>query len=117
MDIAELGRQLEKFAKDRDWEKFHSPKNLIMALTGEVGELNEIFQWLSEKETNEIMQSDAALAVKHELADILLYLVRLATILGVDLLEAATQKMELNQKKYPVDTSKGTHKKHHLLKQ
>lgn len=115
MSLKKLSDLLHQFAEERSWKPFHTPKNLIMALSGEMGELCEIFQWLSEQEASEIMKSESAASVKEELADIFLYLIRLADILGVDLIEAAFQKMELNAKKYPVETSKGSHKKHYLL--
>lgn len=113
IDIARLSAAQDKFAKDRDWEQFHSPKNLVMALTGEVGELSEIFQWMTEADsTNAGTDPATAQAVKDELADVLLYLVRLSSVLGVDLNEAVSQKLKKNSQKYPVDKVKSKSKKY-----
>jgi dCTP diphosphatase len=107
--------ELRKFAKDRDWEQFHSPKNLSMALSAEAGELLEHFQWLSEPESSRLDESKK-LDVSFEMADILLYLVRLADVLEIDLIDASLKKISLNQKKYPIALSKGTNKKYTELK-
>ncbi len=113
IDIARLTAAQDQFAKDRDWEQFHSPKNLVMALTGEVGELSEIFQWMSEADSKNAGTNPATVqAVKDELADVLLYLVRLSSTLGVDLNEAVTQKLQKNAQKYPADKVKGKSKKY-----
>jgi dCTP diphosphatase len=102
VDFTELEVLLQKFADDRDWQKYHSPKNLAMALTGEVGELVEIFQWRTEAESK-FVATDPTLArpVRDELADVLLYLVRLSSVLGIDLNEAVTYKLAANARKYP----------------
>ena len=108
MNIKEIQKKLRKFAKERDWEQFHSPKNLAMALSGEVGELAEIFQWLSEDQSNKENISDEDLSkVKEEVADILLYIIRLSDKLDIDLDQAVLDKLELNESKYPVELSKG----------
>nr|WP_245150620.1 nucleotide pyrophosphohydrolase [Pollutimonas harenae] len=113
MDVAPLSSALEKFAADRDWAQFHSPKNLVMALTGEVGELTEIFQWMTEAQSRAAgTNPDTAQAVKEELADVQLYLVRLASVLGVDLNEAVQHKLQKNAEKYPADKAKGSSKKY-----
>lgn len=92
------------------------PKNLLLALTGETGELCEIFQWMSEADAKDAaMRPETAQAVKDELADVLMYLVRLSTVLGVDLNEAVTNKLALNGQKYPVDKAKSTSKKYDQL--
>lgn len=97
-----LEQALQQFADERDWNSFHSPKNLAMALTGEVGELVEIFQWLTEEESAQVANNPAtARAVRDEVADVLLYLVRLSSVLGIDLNEAVEQKMKSNALKYP----------------
>jgi NTP pyrophosphatase (non-canonical NTP hydrolase) len=102
MPIADLQRQLREFAAERDWEQFHSPKNLVMALVGEVGELTELFQWLTPEESARIMaDSGAAGMVRDELADVLAYLLRLSDVLGVDLEEALAAKIIKNAAKYP----------------
>jgi dCTP diphosphatase len=104
VDVSGLEAALQQFSAERGWDKFHSPKNLAMALTGEVGELVEIFQWLTEDESRTAAQdSRTAQAVKEELADVLLYVVRLASVLKVDLDDAAADKLKSNTKKYPVD--------------
>lgn len=111
--VDRLSQALADFAHERDWEQFHSPKNLVMALTGEVGELNEIFQWMSESDSYQAAASPrTAEAVRHELADVLLYAVRLADVLGVDLDEAVRQKLMLNAEKYPADQVRGSSKKY-----
>ena len=113
IDTANLAQALEKFATDRNWSQFHSPKNLVMALTGEVGELSEIFQWMSEADSMKAGQNPAtAQDVKDELADVLLYLVRLASVLNVDLNEAVTEKIKANELKYPVESSLGVSTKY-----
>jgi NTP pyrophosphatase (non-canonical NTP hydrolase) len=104
--LKELSEQLLAFARERDWEQFHSPKNLSMALAGEAGELLEHFQWLTEEQSNNL---DAARreAVSLEMADILIYLIRLAERLDVDLADAAQQKIAINQQRYPADRVRG----------
>jgi dCTP diphosphatase len=103
MSIETLQDQLRQFAAERDWEQFHTPKNLVMALTGEAGELTEIFQWLTPEESAAVMADPGrATAVRDELADVLAYLLRLADVLGVDIEQALTDKMVKNAVKYPV---------------
>ncbi len=99
--LAELREQLRTFARDRDWEQFHTPKNLAMALAGEVGELLEIFQWLTPEQAASVMSSDRTDDVRDELADVLIYLVRLADVLDVDLAEVARGKMARNHDRFP----------------
>jgi dCTP diphosphatase len=103
MSIADLQHQLREFAAERDWEQFHSPKNLVMALVGEAGELTELFQWLTPDESVRVMD-DAASAdrVRDEIADVLAYLLRLSDVLGVDLEEALAAKIIKNAAKYPI---------------
>ena len=102
VDVSGLKAALQNFADERDWNSFHSPKNLAMALTGEVGELVELFQWLTEDESKRVGQDPAtARAVRDELADVLMFLVRLASVLDVDLDEAVRQKLAANAQKYP----------------
>ncbi len=104
--ILRLREQLRQFAAERDWEQFHSPKNLAAALSVEAAELLEPFQWLSEQQSRSL-PPEALQRVTHEMADVLLYLVRLADQLNVDLVAAAFRKIELNARKYPVDKSRG----------
>lgn len=113
VDVTRLAAKLDRFATERDWAQFHSPKNLVMALTGEVGELNEIFQWMSEAASKEAgRDAQTAKAVQDELADVLLYLVRLSSVLGVDLDAAVQQKLKDNATRYPADKVRGSSKKH-----
>lgn len=109
MDIKSLQQKLRKFAKERDWEKYHSPKNLASALSVEAAELLEIFQWLGEKDKFDKKE------LEEEAADILLYLLRLADVTGVDLEKAANEKMKKNAKKYPVALSRGKSTKYNKL--
>lgn len=113
VDVTRLAAKLDLFAAERDWGKFHSPKNLVMALTGEVGELTEIFQWLSEEASKKVCLDPAtARAVQDELADVLLYLVRLSSVLGVDLDAAVQQKLKTNATRYPAAKVRGSSKKY-----
>ena len=93
-----LKQQLRDFAAERDWERFHSPKNLSMALTAEAAELVEHFQWLRD---GAALPADALDEVAHEVADVLIYLVRLADQLGIDLLDAVARKMAINATRFP----------------
>ena len=116
IDVKGLSEALAAFSAERDWDQYHSPKNLVMALTGEVGELTEVFQWLSEAQSKSVATNpDTATAVREELADVALYLVRLASVLGVDLNEEVTLKLQKNALKYPADKARGTHKKYDKL--
>lgn len=101
-----LRQRLETFARERDWEQFHSPKNLSMALIAEAAELVEHFQWLSEEQSQQL-PVDKLNAVRMELADIQIYLIRIADRLGVDLLKAAWEKTEINEQRYPAERVKG----------
>lgn len=106
IDVSALEVALQKFADERDWNQYHSPKNLAMALTGEVGELVEIFQWLTAEQSQAVARDPkTARAVRDELADVLLYLVRMSSVLGVDLNEAVTHKLASNAQKYPAGDS------------
>jgi NTP pyrophosphatase (non-canonical NTP hydrolase) len=106
VDLAGLQKALIPFAQARDWTRFHSPKNLAMALTGEVGELVELFQWLDEAASFNVARDPAtARAVRDELADVLIYFSRLATVLDVDLDEAVRSKLQSNARKYPAPES------------
>jgi dCTP diphosphatase len=105
--LEELRTRLRSFARARDWEQFHNPKNLAMALTGEVGELVEIFQWLTADEAGHVMEGPRAEDVENELADVFIYLLRMADVLGVDLAEATQAKLERNEDRYPVPHVRG----------
>jgi NTP pyrophosphatase (non-canonical NTP hydrolase) len=104
--LDQLNARLLEFARERDWEQFHSPKNLAMALAGEAGELLEHFQWLSEQQSLEL-SAEKKQQVAHELADILNYLVRLAERLDIDLLAAADEKIAINAARYPANKVRG----------
>jgi dCTP diphosphatase len=101
-----LRNRLREFAKERDWDKFHSPKNLSMALIAEAAELIEHFQWLTQEESAQLPEEKLK-EVEQELADILIYLVRISDKLGIDLVEAAHKKVELNKIKYPAAQVRG----------
>ena len=109
--IEQMKIRLRKFAAERDWNQFHSPKNLSMALSAEVAEIVEHFQWLTEEQSKNLPQ-DKLEEVETELADTLIYLIRLADKLDIDLLAAAKSKIEVNEQKYPVDKAKGSAKKY-----
>lgn len=109
--LSEIRNQLRQFALERDWDQFHFPKNLAAALVVEAGELLEHFQWLSE-ESSKVLPPDEHAQVREEMADVLIYLVRLADKLGVDLASEALAKIEKNAKKYPVDKARGHARKY-----
>lgn len=116
VDLTHLNVLIRQFATDREWEQFHSPKNLSMAVAGEAGELLEIFQWLTEAQSREIMRDPRkAQAVREEVADVLILLLRLADVLDIDLGAAALQKLEKNAEKYPVALAKGSARKYDEL--
>jgi len=105
---------LRSFAAARDWDQFHSPRNLAAALAVEAAELLEPFQWLTDEQSRELSPESRA-AVEQEMADVLLYLVRLADKLGVDLERAARAKIALNAQKYPVEKARGSNRKYDEL--
>ena len=111
MDLETLRTKLRDFSAARDWDQFHSPKNLSMALSAEAGELLEVFQWLTEEQSARLDDAARA-AASDEIADVLLYLVRLADSLGIDPLAEAQRKLAENERKYPVDKARGTAKKY-----
>lgn len=109
--LESIRQRMHEFSEVRDWDKFHSPKNLSMALSVEVSELVECFQWLTEEQSRSLSVEQLA-AVTDEIADIQLYLVRLADKVGVDIDVAIEQKFAKNEVKYPVDRVKGSSKKY-----
>jgi len=109
--LEQLSRRLRRFAQERDWEQFHSPKNLSMALIAECAELVEHFQWLTEEQSHHL-PDDKRVEVELEMADIQIYLLRLAERLGVDLLGAVERKIAINEHKYPADRVRGSAKKY-----
>ncbi|HJE02298.1 MULTISPECIES: nucleotide pyrophosphohydrolase [Arcobacteraceae] len=111
MNIEKIKQRIQKFSDDRNWEEFHNPKNLVMALNGEVGELNEIFQWLNFEESINLPE-DVKEHTKEEVADIAIYLIRICMKLDIDLEEAILNKMIKNELKYPSETSQAGSKKY-----
>ncbi len=111
MDLNKIKEIINKFSEDRDWDQFHSPKNLSMALAVEASELLEIFQWMTEEDSydlDELKQQE----VKEEIADIAVYLLRVCMKLDIDLEDAIVEKMKKNEQKYPVAKVKGSSKKY-----
>jgi NTP pyrophosphatase (non-canonical NTP hydrolase) len=109
--LIELRDRLRLFAAEREWDQFHSPKNLAMALSVEVAELVEHFQWLGE-DASRSLPPDKLQQVREEAADVLVYLIRLADKLGLDLAAAARDKIDANALKYPVEKSRGSIRKY-----
>lgn len=109
--LAALRRQLRQFAAAREWEQFHTPKNLAMALSVEAAELLECFQWLTPEQSARPGDAERR-AIEEEMADVLLYLLRLSDVLGVDLPRAAQRKMAVNARKYPVALARGNARKY-----
>lgn len=113
LDVEKLKKILDDFAIIRDWTKFHNPKNLSMALAAEAGELLEIFQWMSDKEAKQAKDNvEIVEKTRDELADVMLYLIRIATLMDINLSEAILHKININNEKYPVDRVKGSAKKY-----
>jgi len=109
--LDELAEQLDRFASERDWRQFHSPKNLASALIVEAGELLEHFQWLTEAQSRDLAP-DKLEAVRSEVADVLLYLIQLSNVLGIDPVAAAQDKLAENAGRYPVEKARGNSRKH-----
>ena len=110
-ELEELRVLISNFARERDWDQFHSPKNLSMALIVEAGELVEQFQWLKQSESRDLPK-DKLEAVEEELADILVYLIRIADQLDIDLISASRKKIKSNEAKYPADMVRGSARKY-----
>ena len=115
MNIEEIQARLDKFAKDRDWGQFHSPKNLSMALSVEVAELVEIFQWSNSDGLDEIKDLDTRRKIEEEVADIFIYLLKISGKLNLDLPQIINEKIGKNEKKYPISKSKGKSDKYDKL--
>jgi len=111
MDLEKIKNRIQKFSDDRDWNSHHNPKNLVMALSGEVGELNEIFQWLSFDESLDL-PLEVLEHTKEEVADISIYLIRLCMKLNIDLEDAINNKMDKNEIKYPIENLSNIDKKY-----
>ncbi len=110
-DLSKLQQELLEFARLRDWEQFHAPKNLVMALSVEASELLEHFQWLTEQQSKQLEPAKKH-EVSLEMADIFIYLMRLATELEVDILAAVDEKIKINNEKYPAEKVRGSSKKY-----
>ena len=106
IDIQKINTKLDEFISARDWDQFHNPKNLAMALSVESSELLELFQWLTDAESQEL-DKEKQKEAEMELADILIYLIRIADKLDIDLLDAVAKKLEINEQRYPVSKVKG----------
>ena len=108
LDVEALRRRIADFAKERDWDQFHTPRNILLALVGEVGELAECFQWKSEvaRGLPEFSEPEK-IHVGEELADVLIYTVRLADVCGISLTDCVPRKVALNARKYPADRARG----------
>jgi dCTP diphosphatase len=110
-DLVDLRDTLRRFAAERDWDQFHCPKNLAMAVSVEAAELLERFQWMPEEASCNPSESDKS-KIRDEIADVLIYLVRLADKLNIELMNAAIAKIAANELKYPIDKAKGSSKKY-----
>lgn len=110
-DLTEIRDKLRKFVAERDWDQFHSPKNLAMALSVEAAELLEHFQWLTQAQSSDL-PAEKRKQVAQEMSDVLVYLVRLADKLNIDLVKEANEKLILNAEKYPADLVRGSAKKY-----
>ncbi len=104
--MQDLLKNLRDFTRQRDWDQFHSPKNLVMAMSVEVAEIVEIFQWLTEEESRQLNEGKRA-ELRDEIGDVMIYLMNLADKFGLDPIEAARNKLEKNKKKYPAQQVKG----------
>ena len=104
--LGALRQRIREFAEARAWERYHTPKNLAMALAVEAAELLEPFQWLTAEQSRQLDARQHE-AVRQEIADVLIYLTRLADLLDIDLLDAAADKLAINARKYPVDKAHG----------
>lgn len=109
--LDELRQKIDAFVNERDWAQFHSPKNLAMAMIVEAAELVEHFQWDTIQESYDL-SAEKRQEVAHEIADTFVYLLRLAEVIGIDLIQAANDKIALNAIKYPVDKAKGSNAKY-----
>jgi len=109
--LKELRTRLQRFVDERDWQQFHSPKNLSMAMIVEAAELVEHFQWMTEQQSLQLTPEKKEM-VSQEIADTFVYLLRIAEVLGIDLIDAANSKLEINALKYPVEKARGRNDKY-----
>lgn len=110
-DLNQLKEELRKFNQERDWDQFHSPKNIAMALSVEASEIVEIFQWMNTEDSYELDEENYQ-KLEEEIGDVFLYLQLLASKFDIDPLDAGRKKLEVNKEKYPVDKAKGSAKKY-----
>lgn len=112
-EFVDLLKKIQEFSDDRDWSQFHTPKNLVLAATGELGELAELLQWKNDQEVTEFLLSKHGKErISEEVADIAIYLIRLCQMTNIDFLDAIQNKIKINEIKYPVNTSKGNSQKY-----
>lgn len=113
MELEDFIKRVDAFALERDWVQFHSVRNLVLAMVGEVGELAEVFQWVSDDQIEAFLaKPENQVRLQEELADVLIYALRLASVSGVDVMEVLEAKLASNAEKYPVNKSKGSAKKY-----
>ena len=113
MDLEDFIKSVDAFALERDWSQFHSVRNLVLAMVGEMGELAEIFQWVSDDQIESFLAKPENQArLQEELADVLIYALRLASVSNIDVMGALEVKLAKNAEKYPVDKSKGSARKY-----
>jgi len=110
--IEDLQQQVAKFRDERNWKQFHGPKDLAVSIAIEAAELMECFQWKSKEDIEKYLASEKSKNVQEEMADVLLYLLNLSDVLGIDILDAAYEKLAKNATKYPVEKAKGNAKKY-----
>ena len=115
MDVVKVQQQLRDFAKERDWEQFHTPKNLASALAVEAAELLENFQWLTDEQARSVKDdAERMRRIEEEVADVTLYLLRLADVLSLNLQDVVDRKLKINADKYPADKARGNAKKYNV---
>ncbi len=112
MNIEDLRREVAQFAENREWDRFHSVRNLVLAMVGEVGEVAEVLQWTDDDKVAELLNAGGRERLAEELADVLIYLIRVADRSGVNLEQAVRDKLVLNDQRYPKDKSRGSAKKY-----
>ena len=114
--LSDLKNAVSQFVGERDWHQFHDPKNLVMAMSSEVGELADLFRWVDNRESLALAKSpDSRVQVAHELADVLMFVAEFASVCEIDLATAVAEKLEVNAGKYPIEKAKGSSKKYDQL--
>jgi dCTP diphosphatase len=109
MDVERFQKSIKQFVVDREWQRYHTPKNVAIALSVEVSELLEHFQWMEELSADEIREdTDVFERIKEEFADSMIYLLRFADLMGIDIEQSVAEKIKKNKQKYPIETEKGT---------